>query len=85
MANPYPAEWQDSGQRLTNYSKTNRIRLHLNFGIGYSSDIDQAGIVIPFPRRDIHLFSQSDKDADISSLAQPQVGKLRRYASVPVH
>ncbi|UCD30105.1 MAG: mechanosensitive ion channel [Planctomycetota bacterium] len=30
------------GNGLTNYSKTDRLRLNLTFGISYSSDIDQA-------------------------------------------
>ncbi|HXV42645.1 MAG TPA: mechanosensitive ion channel domain-containing protein [Anaerolineae bacterium] len=35
---------QSSG--LTNYSKTNRIRINLSFGIDYSSDIDQAKAIL---------------------------------------
>ena len=31
---------------LTNYSKTNRIRIDLSFGIDYSSDIDQAKAIL---------------------------------------
>jgi small conductance mechanosensitive channel len=31
---------------LTNYSKTNRVRLNLTFGIDYSSDIDQAKAIL---------------------------------------
>ena len=35
---------QSSG--LANYSTTNRLRINLNFGIDYSSDVDQAKVIL---------------------------------------
>ena len=70
------------GNGLTNYSKTNRIRLNLNFGIDYSSDIDQAKAILMnllaadervLAEPAVHVFVHEPADSSVQLVAWPFV------------
>jgi small conductance mechanosensitive channel len=62
------------GSGLTNYSKTNRIRLDLSVGIDYDSDIDQAkGIMMNLLNADERVLAEPEARVFVEELADSSV------------
>ena len=81
------------GGGLTNYSKTNRIRLNLNFGIDYNGDADQAQAILMnllkadervLPEPAVRVFVHELADSSVQIVAWPFV-KVEDYLTFHTH
>ena len=81
------------GGGLTNYSKTNRIRLNLNFGIDYNGDADQAKAILMnlleadervLPEPAVRVFVHELADSSVQIVAWPFV-KVEDYLTFHTH